>query len=402
MALPTGSTTSGVSNFQLSVGDTVLEAFDRLEMRPSAITGEMMISSRRSINLELQAFNNFVPLLWKIDSTPTMIPLQQGVATYNLPTDTVTMLDTYIRTFQLPNQFNVAPNFTTTAGSNIVTALIASNGMLPGYWFQITTPIAIDGLVLYGFYQVINVTGIGTFNFAALGNASVGVSGGGSLPLFTTSSGNSLVQVGLANHGYVAGQTFNVAALTQVDGIQLQGAYNITSIVNVNNFIIQTNTTAATLAAALENNGQVQIQAQSTTVDPIDRILTPIGRTDYAEFPDKFRQTIPTQYLFLRNINPTVTLYQVPDNYQPYVLMTYLMRRIQNANPSMNEIPDIHFLFMDALCAKLAVRLAVKYAKAMLPVLKQEAKEAWEAAITENRERAEIQLSPNLAPYYRI
>lgn len=403
MTLPAGAATSGSSDFFLSNGDVVLESFDRLELRPPAITGNHFISARRSLNLEFISWDSQVPLLWKIDAIPTMIPLQQGVSVYNLPTDTVTMLDTYIRTFQLPNQFNITPNFTTTAGSDIVTATIASNGMLPGYWFQIATPIAIDGLVLFGFYQVIDVTGVGSFTFQASANALVGVSGGGALPLFSTASGNSLVQVTLPNHGYVAGQTFNVAALSQVDGIQLQGAYNITSIVDVNNFIIQTNTAASSLAIAYENNGLVQIQAQSTTIDPIDRILTPIGRTDYAEFPDKFRQTIPSQYLFLRNVNPTVTLYQVPDNFQPYVLMTYLMRRIQNANPSMNEIPDVHYLFLDALCARLAARLAVKYAKEMLPVLKQEAKEAWDSAITENREQGvSTYILPNLSSYWNI
>lgn len=396
--------TSNDNSFFLSVGDCILEAFDRLEVRPVAITGEMMVSARRSINLELTvSWPNNVPLLWKIDATPTLIPLQQGVSVYNLPTDTVTMLDTYIRTFQLPNQFNVTPNFTTTAGSNIIAASIANNGMLPGYWFQITTPIAIDGLVLFGFYEVIDVTGVGTFTFAALDNAVAGVANAGTLPLFHTTARSTAVQVTLANHGYVAGQSFNVAAATTVAGITLLGSYNITSIIDVNNFIIQTFSTAAVAASAYENNGQLQVQAQGTNISPIDRILTPIGRTDYAEFPNKFTQTIPTQYLFLRNVNPTVTLYQVPDGNGPYVLQTYLMRRIQNANPSMTEIPDVHYLFLDALCAKLAVRLAVKYAKAMLPVLKQEAKEAWDSAITENKEQGvETYITPNLSSYWNI
>jgi hypothetical protein len=403
MALPAGSTTSGTSDFFLSCGNALIEAFERIELRPPEITGQHMISGRNSLNLELQSWNNFVPLLWKIDTTPTMIPLLPGVSVYSLPTDTVTMLDTYLRTFQLPNQFNVPPNFTTTAGNNIVTGVIANNGMLPGYWFQLVTPIAIDGIVLYGFYQVIDIIDQNTFTFQAAANALVGVANGGALPLFTTSVPSSQVQVTLANHGYTAaGQTFNIPPASQVDGINLQGAYNIVSIVDVNNFIIQTYTPASSLAVAYENNAMAQFQVQSNTVDPIDRILTPIGRTDYSEFPDKFRQTIPTQYLFLRNVNPTVTLYQTPNSFQPYVLMTYLMRRIQNANPSMNEIPDIHFLFQDALCAKLAVRLAVKYAKTMLPVLKEEAKEAWEAAITENRERAEDYIIPQLSPYWNI
>ena len=150
------ASTSGVSDYNLSVSDCILESFDRIEVRPSAITKEHMLSAKRSINLMLTSeWPNKVPLLWKIDETPTAIVLQPGVSVYNLPTDTVAMLDTYLRVFQLPTQFNVTPEFITTANSNIVTAVIINSGLLPGYWFQIVTPVAIDGLVLYGFYEVI-------------------------------------------------------------------------------------------------------------------------------------------------------------------------------------------------------------------------------------------------------
>lgn len=396
------ATTSGQSDFFLSNADVLIESFDRIELRPPALTAEHIISGRRSLNLEMVSWGSAVPLLWKIDATPTLIPLQQGVSVYNLPTDTVTMLDTYIRTFQLPTQFNVAAAFTTTANSSIITAVIANNGMLPGYWFQIATPVFIDGLVLFGFYQIIDVLTPSSFTFEAVGEGTVG-STGGTLPLFTSTSASSLVGVTLGNHGYVAGQMFNVAAATTVDGISLYGTYLITTITDQNNFVIQTYQTASSSTTAYENNNLMQVQAQSNSVDPIDRILTPIGRTDYAMFPDKFTQTIPTQYLFLRNVNPTVTLYQVPDGNGPYVLSTYLMRRIQNAGVGMGEIPDVHFLALDVLCAKMAARLAVKYAKKMLPVLQPLAKEAWDNFIIENREQGvETYIMPNLSGYWNI
>lgn len=396
------ATTSGVSDYFLSNADVIIEALDRCEIRPPAVTGEHMISARRSLNLEMVSWNNSVPLLWKIDALPTLIPLQQGVSVYNLPTDTVTMLDTYLRTFQLLNQFNVAPEFTTTLNSTTVQAVVPNNGMLPQYWFQIATPIAVGGLVLFGFYQITEVIDTNTFQFTATSAATANAISTGLLPLLTTQLASTTVQVTLANHGYVAGQTFNIAAQTTVGGITLLGSYTISSVSDANNFFIQTFMTPSSATSAYENNGQVRIQAQSFNANPIDRILTPIGRTDYAQFPDKFRQTIPTQYFFERNVNPTVTMYQVPDQNGPYVLSTYLMRRIQNANPSMGEIPDIHYLFLDALCAKLAARLAVKYAKKMLPLLKEEANEAWALATTENRERAEDFIVPNLAPYFRM
>ena len=395
------ATTSGKSDYFLSNADILIESFDRIELRPPALTGEHMISGRRSLNLEMASWGSQVPLLWKVDTVPTLIPLQQGVSVYDLPTDTVTMLDTYIRTFQLPNQFNFTPAFTTTANSNIITANIANTGLLPGFWFQLTTPVYIDGIVLFGFYEVINTLSTSSFTFQAAANGTAGVSGG-VVPVFTSTSASTLIQVTLNNHGYAAGQMFNVAASTLVGGITLYGAYNIASVTDLNNFVIQTYQQASSSAIVSENNGQAQIQGQSYSVNPLDRILTPIGRTDYAEFPDKFTQTIPTQYLFMRNIQPTVTLYQVPDGNGPYVLSVYLMRRIQNADVSMGEIPDIHFLALDAICAKMAARLAVKYAKKMLPILQPLAKEAWDNFIVENREKAEDYIVPNLAPYYRM
>lgn len=395
------ATTSGQSSFFLSNGDLIIEAMDRLEIRSGEITSEHMVSARRSLGLEMVSWDNQVPLLWKIDATPTLIPLQQGVSVYNLPTDTVTMLDTYIRTFQLLNQFNPVPNFTTTLNSNIVTAVIANNGMLPGYWFQVVVPVAVGGLLLFGFYQVATLIDTNTFTFVAASNATASTSTC-SVPLFTSTAGSPFVHVTFAGHGLVAGESFNVTVQTNVGGIILLGSYLVSNVSDANNLTISTFMNASSSVSVYENGGNTQIQAQSTSADPIDRILTPIGRTDYAQFPDKFTQTIPTQYLFLRNVNPTVTLYQVPDGNGPYVLSVYLMRRIQNANLGMGEIPDVHFLALDALCAKLAARLAVKYAKAMLPVLKADAKEAMDLFLTENREKAEEYVVPNLSPFWRM
>ena len=68
----------------------------------------------------------------------------------------------------------------------------------------------------------------------------------------------------------------------------------------------------------------------------------------------------------------------------------------------MGQTADVHFRFLDALCAKLAARLAIKYAKPMLAVLAPAAKDAWDNAIGEERERAENFIMPDLSGYYRI
>ena len=46
---------------------------------------------------------------------------------------------------------------------------------------------------------------------------------------------------------------------------------------------------------------------------PIDRIILPISRTEYASYPNKEQQGFTTTFWFDRLISPTVTLWPVPD-----------------------------------------------------------------------------------------
>ncbi len=393
------SASSGTYNFQLANADLILESFDRVEIRPSSITAEHMISARRSLNLELQRWANNGPLLWEIDLIT--IPLIQGVATYNIPPETVCLLDTYIRQFSLTGTYNVAVDFSTLINTTTITVTIANHGLIPGSWINITTPVAIAGQVLQGYYEVLTVVDTNNFTIASPVAAASTVNNGGVLPVFTAVIGQTPITVTLANHGLVAGQQFIIAAQTLVGGNYLSGTYTIASVVDSSNFIITTYVEAQYNDSVSENTNLVQVQYQQQQVQNTDFILTPFGRTDYAQIPDKTVQSRPTSYWFDRTINPSVTLWQVPDQNGPYTLNCYRMKRIQDANAVMGQIPDIPYRFIDALCAKLAYRLAMKYAKAMLPVLEKEMMAAYGEAQIEDRERADIFILPDLSSYYR-
>lgn len=84
-----------------------------------------------------------------------------------------------------------------------------------------------------------------------------------------------------------------------------------------------------------------------------------------------------------------------------YQFQAYRMRRLQDANATMGELPDVPYRAYDALCGQVAVRLAMKYAKAMLPVVKADADESWENLMKEDRERAQLQILPTLDSYWR-
>lgn len=94
--------TSNTTAFNPDLNEIFEEAFERcgVEMR----TGYHFRTVRRSLNFLITEWANRGVNLWTIEQG--QIPLVQGQATYNLPLDTVDLLEHVIRTFsgQYPNQ----------------------------------------------------------------------------------------------------------------------------------------------------------------------------------------------------------------------------------------------------------------------------------------------------------
>jgi len=87
-------TTSGTSSFNLSVTDLVEEAFERCgaELR----NGYDLRTARRSLNLLTVEWANIGINLWTIEEGT--IPLIPGQINYDLPNDTIDLLDQVVRT----------------------------------------------------------------------------------------------------------------------------------------------------------------------------------------------------------------------------------------------------------------------------------------------------------------
>lgn len=87
-------TTSGVATFNLDLNEAVEEAFERCgaELR----TGYDLRTARRSLNLLFADWANRGVNLWTVQQDS--IDLTQGNNTYNLPLDTVDLLEHVIRT----------------------------------------------------------------------------------------------------------------------------------------------------------------------------------------------------------------------------------------------------------------------------------------------------------------
>jgi len=135
--------------------------------------------------------------------------------------------------------------------------------------------------------------------------------------------------------------------------------------------------------------------------DPIDRIILPISRTEYASYPNKDQQGFTTTYWFDRLISPTVTLWPVPDGQSAQYLKYYRVRRIQDANLQSAENVEIPYLWLDAFAYGLAARLAQIWRPELLVSLKPLADEAYQIAADQNIETAQQYISPTIAGYFR-
>lgn len=96
-------TTSGTTAFNLDLNELVEEAFERCgkELR----TGYDLRTARRSLNLLTVEWANRGINLWTIEQGS--IPMVTGQATYNLPVDTIDLLDHVIRTGTGQNQIDI-------------------------------------------------------------------------------------------------------------------------------------------------------------------------------------------------------------------------------------------------------------------------------------------------------
>jgi hypothetical protein len=390
---------SGTFSFQPAISDLLLESFDRIQMRPAELTTHHLSSATRSANLILQAWSNRGVNLFEV--VQNTIPLVQGITTYSIPSNTVMLLDLYVRQYAMNGPTNITlPAFSTQINSPNVTVTYANNGLSVGNYINVVIPVSVGGLILYGFYQCTSVTSTNTFVINAGSNASSTVSSGGAIPFFTVTANSTTVSVNLPNHGYVAGQTFVVQVSTTLGGLQLYGTYTVLAVTDANDFTFTAAYAAGFSASGAENGGQAQIALQQVNQQPADRIIMPISRTDYASLPDKLQQGFPTVYWFDRLLNPTCTIWQVPDGNGPYALIYYAMTQIQDAAATLGQVLNIPTRFLEAFCCEMAYHLARKWKPELEAARKADAIAMWSEAAAEDRERVSLYLQPMFDGYY--
>lgn len=135
-------------------------------------------------------------------------------------------------------------------------------------------------------------------------------------------------------------------------------------------------------------------------IPPVDRIIMPISRTEYASYPNKGQLGFPTVFWFDRLLSPTITIWPVPDGSQTS-LKYYKVNRIQDANMNGNQQVDIPPIWLEAMAYGLAQRLAMIWAPDKVALMKPLADEAYQIAANQNVETANQYISPQISGYWR-
>lgn len=131
-----------------------------------------------------------------------------------------------------------------------------------------------------------------------------------------------------------------------------------------------------------------------------DRLMTPIGRSEYAGYGNKSTQGAPSTYWMNKSVTPTVTLFPVPSS-DDMTMRYYGLRWQQDVGIANAMTVDVHRLFLAAFVAGLAAALAPIYKPEAYTALKAIADETWNIAAAENTESGNLYIAPSLGGYYR-
>lgn len=134
---------------------------------------------------------------------------------------------------------------------------------------------------------------------------------------------------------------------------------------------------------------------------PQDRIILPISRTEYASYPNKTQQGFPTVFWYDRLIDPTVTLWQVPDGVSAQYLRYYRVRQIEDAGFGSGQTADLPYRWLPAFANGLALELARIWNPGAIGAVAPFAERSLLKAQGQDVETAALYVAPILGGYYR-
>jgi hypothetical protein len=147
--------------------------------------------------------------------------------------------------------------------------------------------------------------------------------------------------------------------------------------------------------------GADTIDALSAIVrrDNTDYAMDRVSRDSDLNIPNKNTQGRPSQFFIDRSINPVLKLWPTPENSTDVVILDRLVR-MDDAVAQTNTM-QMPFRFYPALAAGLAYYISLKRAPDRTQLLKALYEDEMERAMSEDRDRASLQIQPYVG-YYGI
>ena len=233
--------------------------------------------------------------------------------------------------------------------------------------------------------------------------ATTSASGTGTTATLTYATPNTPV--------YDVGSTITVSGMTPTG---YNGTYTVTASSNGSVSYANATTGSQTVAGQITSSSYAStysvapntvvmldtyIETDNGNGQPIDRLILPVSRTEYASYPNKSQAGFSTTYWFDRLLSPTVTLWPVPNTGTS--LKYYRVRQVQDSNLPNGQTVEIPYMWLEAFAYSLAQRLATIWAPDRVALLKPMADEAYAIAAAQNIETAQQYISPILSGYFR-
>jgi hypothetical protein len=387
------------------IADLILEAYERIGKIGIELTSLYVQSARRSLNFVLSSWSNRGVNLWTLQTFTQYMP--QGVGQYVCPPQVINALSdsVLLRQYLMGAPVAVLPNFSTTASSTTVIVSGLSATPSAGQYITVGVMTSIGGIILDGFYQVQSVPGSGQAEIIAASPA-ITTATGGAVPQLVTTANSNTVTVNFPNHGLLAGQPFNVEVQTSVGGTTLLGPYAVGVVNSSSQFTITASFPAGFAASVYENGGNTNLSTQATQQGevqpayPVEIVMYPLARGDFAAIPLKKTQGRPTSFWINRLISPVFNIWPQPDANGPYELVYQASRQVQDADLSNGQTLNVPFRMLEAFTSDLAAHLAMKWAPERVQILSQYAAQQWALAEAEDREHVSTFVVPDLSGYF--
>jgi len=225
----------------------------------------------------------------------------------------------------------------------------------------------------------------------------------GILTLSVTASAN--FTVGETITGGTSGATASVTSLPSATSLAItipDGTFQNAETITGSTSATATTSTAVVdfsdVNATIDLLGAV-VRTNAGTTNQSDITVGRVSRDQYLTTPSKNTLARPSQYYVNRQITPSIDIWPTPDSAQQYTLVFDRLYRVQDADSQVNTV-EVPFRFYPCLAAGLAYYLALKRAPNRVGLLKQAYEEEFDRAATEDRDRANLSLTPTRDFYY--